>query len=293
VAVAHAARAPSITTLDGAPVERAPKRIDWSPTQAEKGGYKHFMLKEIHEQPRAVEDTLRGRVDDRGATSSAKRWASARSSRRGSAGSASSRAARARTRRWPGATGSSSSRASRDVEIGSEVRYRDPVFGPRRSRGRREPERRDARHARGGEGGEGEGAHVLAVANVIDSAIPRASDAALYTHAGPEIGVASTKCFTTQLAALLLLAVHLGRRRGTLAGGEGAPRPRSASHVPQQMRDVLARRRRRRHVAKKFMRVGAHALSSGAAPATRSRSKARSSSRRSRTSTPRATPPGR
>ncbi len=59
------------------------------------------------------------------------------------------------------------------------------------------------------------GAHILAVANVLDSAIPRASGSALYTHAGPEIGVASTKCFTSQLAALLLLAVHLGRRRGS------------------------------------------------------------------------------
>jgi glucosamine--fructose-6-phosphate aminotransferase (isomerizing) len=114
------------------------------------------------------------------------------------------------------------------VEIGSEVRYRDPVFGPTdlvvavSQSGETLDTLAAVKTAKAG------GAHVLAVANVLDSAIPRASDGALYTHAGPEIGVASTKCFTTQLAALLLLAVHLGRRAGTLSTSEARARPRRA-----------------------------------------------------------------
>jgi glucosamine--fructose-6-phosphate aminotransferase (isomerizing) len=103
------------------------------------------------------------------------------------------------------------------------------------------------------------GAHVLALANVVDSAIPRASDAALYTHAGPEIGVASTKCFTTQLVALLLLAVYLGRRRGTLEA-DGARRVLDAlTQCPQQMRHALAKAEEARALAQKYVRA-AHVL---------------------------------
>jgi glucosamine--fructose-6-phosphate aminotransferase (isomerizing) len=99
------------------------------------------------------------------------------------------------------------------------------------------------------------GATVLAVANVIDSAIPRAADASLYTHAGPEIGVASTKCFTTQLVALLLLSVYLGRRRGVLKP-EGARRIiEGLSKVPTHMREVLAKAEDVRVIAKRYMKA--------------------------------------
>jgi glucosamine--fructose-6-phosphate aminotransferase (isomerizing) len=104
-----------------------------------------------------------------------------------------------------------------------------------------------------------QGAHVLAIANVIDSAIPRASDGALYTHAGPEIGVASTKCFTTQLVALLLLAVYLGRRRRTLAPEQARRILDALAHAPHQMRQVLETAEDVRLVAKRYMRT-AHML---------------------------------
>jgi glucosamine--fructose-6-phosphate aminotransferase (isomerizing) len=94
---------------------------------------------------------------------------------------------------------------------------------------------------------------VLAVANVIDSAIPRASDGALYTHAGPEIGVASTKCFTTQLVAVLLLAVYLGRRRGTLPEAEAKRILDALVEAPHRMREVLTGADELRHLAKKYM----------------------------------------
>jgi glucosamine--fructose-6-phosphate aminotransferase (isomerizing) len=99
------------------------------------------------------------------------------------------------------------------------------------------------------------GAHVVAVVNVLDSAIPRASDGALYTHAGPEIGVASTKCFTAQLAALLMLAVYLGRRRGTLPVDQARRVLDALWHVPAQMREVLARGDELKSIAKKHLRT--------------------------------------
>ncbi len=99
------------------------------------------------------------------------------------------------------------------------------------------------------------GAKILAVANVLDSAIPRAADGALYTHAGPEIGVASTKCFTTQLAALLMLAVYLGRRRGTLEEKEARRILDALWHVPAQMREVLAQGEHIKQIAKKHLRA--------------------------------------
>jgi glucosamine--fructose-6-phosphate aminotransferase (isomerizing) len=245
-----------ITTLDGQSVTRASKTIDWSPTQAEKGGYKHFMLKEIHEQPRAVEDTLRGRVDlaegdvigeEIGITAEL-----AKSIRRVYfvACGTSAHAAMA-GRYWV----EQLARVPAVVEIGSEVRYREPVFGP------------DDLVVAVSQSGEtldtlaavktakARGAHILSVANVMDSAIPRLSDAALYTHAGPEIGVASTKCFTTQLVAMLLLSVYLGRRRGTLSQEEGRRILVALTKVPHQMRDVLAKAEELKFLAKKYMRT--------------------------------------
>jgi glucosamine--fructose-6-phosphate aminotransferase (isomerizing) len=246
-----------ITTLAGAPVKRAPKRIDWSPTQAEKGGYKHFMLKEIHEQPRAVEDTLRGRID------------LAAGDVVGEEIRVPVEVAKSINRVYFVACGTSAhaamvgrywveqlARVPAVVEIASEVRYREPVLGP----GdlvvavSQSGETLDTLAAL--KAAKARGAYVLSVANVVDSAIPRASDAALYTHAGPEIGVASTKCFTTQLVVLLLLAVYLGRRRGTLEA-DGARRVLEAlTHCPHQMRQALAKADEARALAQKYMRAG-------------------------------------
>jgi len=246
----------TVTTLAGAPVERARKTIDWSPTQAEKGGYKHFMLKEIHEQPRAVEDTLRGRVD------------LVAGDVVGEEIGVSPDVARTIERVYFVACGTSAhaamagrywieqlARLPAVVEIASEVRYRDPVFGP----GdlvvavSQSGETLDTLAAL--KTAKAKGARVLAIANVIDSAIPRASDAALYTHAGPEIGVASTKCFTAQLVAMLLLAVYLGRRRGKLAPEEGRRVLEALARCPHQMRQALSKAEDVRSLAKKYMRA--------------------------------------
>jgi len=247
----------AITTIaDASPVTRASKRIDWSPTQAEKGGYKHFMLKEIHEQPRAIEDTLRGRVDLANADVIASEIGvseefAKRVGRVYFVACGTSAHAAMAGRYWI----ESLARIPAVVEIGSEVRYRDPVFLP------------DDLIVAVSQSGEtldtlaavkaakAAGAHVVSIANVLDSAIPRASDGALYTHAGPEIGVASTKCFTTQLAAMLMLAVFLGRRRGTLPVDQARRVLDGLWHVPAQMREVLGQADAIKAIAKKHLRA--------------------------------------
>ena len=229
-----------LTKLDGAEVERAPRRIDWSPTAAEKGGFKHFMLKEIHEQPRAMEDTLRGRVDLEHATIHA-------------AEVGLSKEIVSQTKRvYLLACGTSHHAAMvgryylesiakipAAIELASEFRARDAVVGEGdlviavSQSGETSDTLAAVREAKK------RGAKVLAVANVIGSAIPRESNASFYTHAGPEIGVASTKCFTTQLGALLMLAIYLGRERGTLSRERASELLDGLVKIPSQMNDVI------------------------------------------------------
>ncbi len=247
----------NITTIaDGKPVTRAPKRIDWSPTQAEKGGYKHFMLKEIYEQPRAIEDTLRGRIDlANGDVIAAEMGITEELAKNVGrvyfvACGTSSHAAMA-GRYWI----EQIARIPSTLEIGSEVRYRDPVFLPNDLVVAVSQSGETSDTLAAVKAAKAAGAHILAVANVLDSAIPRTADGALYTHAGPEIGVASTKCFTAQLAALLMLAVFLGRRRGTLSEDQGKRILEALWRVPAQMREVLAGGEALKHIAKKHLRA--------------------------------------
>ncbi len=245
-----------ITKLDGTKVERPVKRIDWSATQAEKGGYKHFMLKEIHEQPRAIEDTLRGRIDQTegdivdgeiGITPEIAK----RITRVYFVACGTSAHAAMAGRYWV----EQLARIPSTVEIGSEVRYREPVFTNTDLVVAVSQSGETADTLAAVKAAKASGAHILAVANVLDSAIPRMSDGALYTHAGPEIGVASTKCFTAQLAALLMLAVCLGRRRGTLSA-DGSRRILDAlQHAPHQMREVLAKADEIKAIAKKHLKA--------------------------------------
>jgi glucosamine--fructose-6-phosphate aminotransferase (isomerizing) len=231
-----------IETLAGAPVNRAPRRIDWSPMQAERGGYKHFMLKEIFEQPRALEDTLRGRirVSDGDVEDSEIGLDAAlvqNIDRVYFLACGTSHHATIAGRYWV----EELARLPGVCELASEVRNRSPVFTERdlvvavSQSGETADTLGAVRTAREA------GARVLAIANVLDSMIPRASHSALYTHAGPEIGVASTKCFTAQLAALLLLAVYLGRRRGVLSKEKTREALEALLSVPSAMRHTLER----------------------------------------------------
>jgi glucosamine--fructose-6-phosphate aminotransferase (isomerizing) len=229
-----------VTTLDGKPLEPEVRTIDWSPVMAEKSGYKHFMLKEIFEQPRAIEDTLRGRLDrEHGDIFSDEIGVSPEE-------------AKSLERIYLIACGTSHhaamvgryymerlARVPTSVELASEFRARDPVVGARElviaisQSGETLDTLMAAKLAKE------KGARVLAIANVMGSAIPRMADGELYTRAGPEIGVASTKCFTTQLAALLMLAVYIGRRRETLSAQRARELVEGMARLPHSMRDVL------------------------------------------------------
>jgi len=230
----------AISKLDGTVVERAPRHIDWSPVMAEKAGYKHFMLKEIFEQPRAMEDTLRGRLDRESGDIS------------GHEIGLSAEDAKAIRRVCLIACGTShhSAIAGRyyieklagiptTVELASEFRGRDPIVGE----GdlvvavSQSGETLDTLEA--AKVAKAKGAKILSIANVIGSAIPRMSDATFYTHAGPEIGVASTKCFSTQLVNLLMLGVYLGSRRGVLDDARRGELVESMARLPHLMNDVL------------------------------------------------------
>src|SRR5260221_3206417 len=125
------------------------------------------------------------------------------------------------------------------VELGSEVRYRSPVFTPDDLVVAVSPSGEAADTLAAVKAARAGGAKVLALCNVVDSAIARASDGVLYTHAGPEIGVASTKCFTSQLAALLLLAVHIGRCRNTLKEERARQILQALVEVPGAIRGTL------------------------------------------------------
>ena len=246
-----------IETLKGGEVTRKVRRIDWNPLQAEKAGFKHFMLKEIFEQPRAVEDTIRGRVVlEKGDVVDAEMGIDAATAKRVSRvyllACGTSYYASMVGRYWL----EQLARIPVQTELASEVRYRDPVFTKDdlvisvSQSGETIDTLVAVRAAREA------GATVLSIANVIESAIPRASHGALYTHAGPEIGVASTKGFTTQLVALLLFSVYLGRRRGTLDEGRAREVLQALVEVPSEMRRALENKDAVAEVARKYQGAG-------------------------------------
>jgi glucosamine--fructose-6-phosphate aminotransferase (isomerizing) len=246
-----------IETLSGEPVTRAEKTVDWSPVQAEKGGFKHFMLKEIFEQPRAVEDTLRGRIDLEAADLVSEELGLSEAD------------AQALERVYFVACGTSFhasllgrywveqlARVPAQAELASEVRYREPVFGPRDLVVAVSQSGETADTLAALQPAREAGAKVLAVVNVVDSAIARLSDGALYTHAGPEIGVASTKCFTTQLAALLMLSIYLGRRRGALSHERAQELLQGLIELPNEMRKTLEKQADAVAVARAWQHTG-------------------------------------
>ncbi|HVR61108.1 MAG TPA: glutamine--fructose-6-phosphate transaminase (isomerizing) [Polyangia bacterium] len=228
-----------LSLLDGTPVARPAQTIVWEASEAEKGGYPHFMLKEIHEQPRAVADTLRGRLLVEEGDASLDGFVIDPAEVRRVVLLACG------TSYHAGLIGKfmieGTARVPCEVDVASEFRYRDPVVGPGdlviaiSQSGETADTLAAVKEARR------QGARVLAISNVVGSAIPRASDGALYTRAGLEIGVASTKAFTAQLAALALVAVHMGRRARAAGAAEAARALAAAlTRIPADMETTLA-----------------------------------------------------
>ena len=229
-----------ITGVDGKPVERKPTRITWDPVQAEKGGYRHFMLKEIHEQPRAVRDTLLGRIGlEEGEV---------HLQELGEAAEELKRAQRvmllACGTSWHAALVGKYlleqiARVPAEVDYGSEFRYRDPIIGPQTLAVAISQSGETADTLAAIRQAKKQGALPIAICNVQGSMLTREAAGTLLTHAGPEIGVASTKAFTSQLVALALLTLHLGRLRGTLSADRCRELLHELAKVPHLMEDAL------------------------------------------------------
>ncbi len=229
----------TVTDFDGAPAEVREYHVDWDASAAEKGGYDYFMLKEIAEQPKAVADTLLGRIGTDGRLTLDELRISDADLRSvdkvvivacGTAFHA-GMIAKYAIEHW--------TRIPCEVEVASEFRYRDPIMGPGTlviaisQSGETMDTLMALRHARE------QGAKVLAICNTNGSTIPRESDAVLYTHAGPEVAVASTKAFLTQLVACYLVALYLGQVRGTKWGDEIFAVIKELGDAPKQVEQVL------------------------------------------------------
>jgi len=239
MAVLHRDRI-ELSTLEGEVLEAQERRIDWSPVMAEKSGYKHFMLKEIFEQPRAIEDTLRGRINrEQGDITGEEIGLSPKDVE----GIERICLIACGTSHHAAMTGryyfEQLAKLPTVVELASEFRNREPIVGKGDLVIAISQSGETLDTLMGAKVAKAKGARLLSIANVVDSAIPRMSDGELYTRAGPEIGVASTKCFTAQLAGLLMLAVYIGRRRGTLSEQRAGELVEEMARLPHQMRDVL------------------------------------------------------
>ena len=241
-----------VTDFNGAPAQVSPFTVTWDASAAEKGGFDLFMLKEIAEQPKAVADTLLGRIDKNGRLqldSFNLTDAELRAIDKIviiACGTAyhSGMIAKYAIEHW--------TRIPVEVELASEFRYRDPILTPRilviaiSQSGETMDTLMALRYARE------QGSKVLAICNTQGSTIPRESDAALYTHAGPEIAVASTKAFLTQVVACYLVALYLAQVRGNKYGDEIRAVVEELADMPRKVDLVLDTTDGVREIAREF-----------------------------------------
>ena len=242
------------STIAGAPLDKKARHIDWSPMMAEKGGFRHFMLKEIHEQPRAVRDTIAGRLLEgegdvylEDLQFSDRQLAAVKRVVIIACGTS-----------WHAALVGKFyieglCRIPVEVDIASEFRYRNPVVNEGTlaivisQSGETADTLAALREAKS------RGAMNMAICNVVDSSIARESDGVIYTHAGPEIGVASTKAFVTQLTALYLFTIRLGRANCTIDVVNGQRMIAALKKVPGLLEETLKLNEYTEKIAKKYM----------------------------------------
>ena len=231
-----------ITDFQGKPLERQPQHVSWDPIMAEKGGYKHFMQKEIFEQPRAVRDTLIGRIsqetgkvflDEMNITPEEfRKFEAVKIIACGTS--------------WHAALAGKFmierlAQLPVEVDYGSEFRYRDPIIGKNELAIAISQSGETADTLAAMREAAGKGSKILGICNVVGSMLTREANGTVYTHAGPEIGVASTKAFTCQLTALLLTALYLGQVRGKLAPEATQKLMQELTRLPQKIEEVLQR----------------------------------------------------
>jgi len=229
-----------LSTLDGEPVQRDPVRILWDPIMAEKGGYRHFMLKEIYEQPRAITDTFRGRIAQETGAIVLPDVALDASVVRGirrvlfvACGTAWHAAliGRSMVERLAGLPA--------EVDLASEFRYRDAVIGPETLVVAVSQSGETADTLGAVKAARVKGCPILAITNVVGSALSREATGTLYMHAGPEIGVASTKAFSTMIVATYLLGLWLGGQRDAITAEDVRKRIRDLVEIPRLVEQTL------------------------------------------------------
>lgn len=229
-----------VQDINGTPITKKVFEVNWNAEAAEKGGFEHFMLKEIYEQPKAIKDTMRGRLAENGTEINFTElgWTP-----EDFTGISKIFIVACGTAYHAGIVGKyyleNLARIPVEVDIASEFRYRNPLV--------------DANCLTIVISQSGEtidtlaalkeakrlGSRTLAVTNVVGSSIAREADQVVYTYAGPEIAVASTKAYTTQLLVMLMLAVYVGRLRGTLDGNKADALAKGLHRVPEQLHDML------------------------------------------------------
>lgn len=229
-----------VQDINGTPITKKVFEVNWNAEAAEKGGFEHFMLKEIYEQPKAIKDTMRGRLAENGNEIN---FAELGWTAEDFTGISKIFIVACGTAYHAGIVGKyyleNLARIPVEVDIASEFRYRNPIV--------------DANCLTIVISQSGEtidtlaalkeakrlGSRTLAVTNVVGSSIAREADQVVYTYAGPEIAVASTKAYTTQLLVMLMLAVYVGRLRGTLDGNKADALAKGLHKVPEQLHDML------------------------------------------------------
>ncbi|MCI0526053.1 MAG: glutamine--fructose-6-phosphate transaminase (isomerizing), partial [Nitrospira sp.] len=242
-----------VTDFEGRHREKTHAHINWNPLMAEKGGYKHFMLKEIHEQPQSILDTRLGRISQETGEVYLEEVSLGESDLRQlkkifliACGTS-----------WHAALVGKYlieelTKVPVEVDIASEFRYRDPILGPGHlcilisQSGETADTLAALREAKS------KRARAIAICNVVGSTLAREADGTVYTHAGPEIGVAATKTFTAQLVALYLLGMFLGRRNRSLPSDRAIALVNNLLHVPKLVEQVLKNEEKIHELAKRY-----------------------------------------
>jgi glucosamine--fructose-6-phosphate aminotransferase (isomerizing) len=245
-----------LTDFDGKPIQRQVQRVTWDPIQAEKGGFKHFMLKEIYEQPRAVRDTTLGRISqDSGKVFLEEMEVSEEDFRKinkvniAACGTS-----------WHAALAGKFmierlARVPVEVDYASEYRYRDPITGPDALTLLITQSGETADTIAAQREAKAKGSKTLAICNVVGAMIAREASGTIYTHAGPEIGVASTKAFTAQLTALFLFALFLAQKRNQLDEAQSIKLVQELTKLPGKLESILNHDEACENLAKQYQKV--------------------------------------
>jgi glucosamine--fructose-6-phosphate aminotransferase (isomerizing) len=245
-----------LSDFDGRPIQRQVQHVTWDPIMAEKGGFKHFMLKEIYEQPRAVRDTALGRVSqdtghiflDEVEISEAEFRAASKIN-----------VIACGTSWHAGLAGKfmieGLARVPTEVDYGSEWRYRNPIVDPDTITLVISQSGETADTIAAQREAKSRGSKTLAICNVVGSMITREAAGTIYTHAGPEIGVASTKAFTGQLTALYIFAMYLAQVRGAMSSEQARSAMQELMRIPAKLEHILTHDDACEELAKKYQKV--------------------------------------